>query len=632
MSDLDQGTSADVAPQRHAPPHGAYGTYGAPSPGLRLDDVRALGAVLAGWRGWYVAALTWNAVVHLSAAVAAGAAAYAVAAAVTGVAGSTRVELMLPTVLVLGATLVRSVAVWQEAYTSHDVAFRVLARVRGWLFAGLARIAPGGVARRRTGDLTTLSTNDSEALEIFLAHSSLYIIGRFLATPLIVVGLALISLPAALVTLPFLALAVLVPLAARRSAREQGRRARAVTAEIGADMQENVGAVREIAAFGLLEERLGRLAGQQTRLWRAQRATTIRTGVETAVGGVLSSLVAVAATVVAVREVAAGRLALEWLPVVAAVAGATPSAIAQWAATTRHYGNTAASARRIEEILDAPDPLPVIPESEGSSPTTSVECLPVAEPSDRGLSTPHIRVESVTYSWPGAPRPAVRDVSVAIGAGETVALAGASGAGKSTLGALLARWYDPDVGRILVGGTDVRAMERAERVATVCLVPQEPYLFAESVRENLAVALPHELPDDALWEALERTRAADVVRGMPHGLDTVLADRGRSLSGGERQRLALARAALRRPEVLILDEAVSQLDVENEVALRDSLIGTATTTVVIAHRLSTLVTTPRVLVLDGGSLVGDGTHEELLAGCDAYRRLVRPQLDLRKGT
>ncbi|UFU06462.1 ABC transporter ATP-binding protein [Ruania halotolerans] len=602
---------------------------GAPPQGVRLDDVRALGVVLAGWRGWYVAALAWNALVHVAAAVAAGAAAYAVAAAVTGAARGSEVALALPTVLVLGATLVRSVAVWQEAYTSHDVAFRVLARVRAWVFAGLARIAPGGVARRRTGDLATISTNDSEALEIFLAHSSLYIIGRFVATPLIVVGLAVISLPAALVTLPFLALAWLVPLAARRSAREQGRRARAVTAEIGADMQENVGAVREITAFGLLDDRLRRLGDQQTRLWRAQRATTVRTGVETAVGGVLSSLVVVAATVVAVREVTAGRLAIEWLPVVAAVAGTTPSAIAQWAATTRHYGNTAAAARRIEEILDAPDPLPVAPGAAVPGATTAEGRGALAGSPDR-VNAPHIQVESVTYSWPGAPRPAVRDVSVVVRAGETVALAGASGAGKSTLGALLARWYDPDEGRILVGGTDLRALDRTTRSSTVSLVPQEPYLFAESVRENLTLAVPHDLPDNALWEALERTRAAEVVRRLPDGLDTVLADRGRSLSGGERQRLALARAALRRPQVLILDEAVSQLDAHNEVALRESLIGTATTTVIIAHRLSTLVTTPRVLVLEGGALVGDGPHDELLTECEAYRRLVLPQLTLNR--
>lgn len=585
-------------------------------PRTPLDSIRSLPRVIAGSRGWYATALAWNAVAHVAAAVAAGAAAYAVAAAVTAAGAG----LLLPTLLVAGATLVRSVAVWQEAYTSHDVAFRVLARVRGWVFAAMARIAPGGLARRRTGDLATVTTNDSEALEIFLAHSSLYIIGRFLATPVIVAVLAVISLPAALVTLPFLALAWIVPLVARRVARRQGRRARAVVAEIGADMQENVGAVREITAFGLLDTRLERLSDQQERLWRAQRATTVRSGLETAAGGVLSSLVVVAAVAVGVGEVAAGRLELAWLPVVAAVAGASPSAIAQWAAMTRHYGNTAAAARRIEEILWAPDPLPVLEVAE-PEPT-----LP--ENPDVEVALEHgapVRLERVTFSWPGARQPAVREVDLSVPAGQTIAVAGRSGAGKSTLGQLLARWYDPDAGRVLVGDRDLRTLDRSERARLVTLVPQEPYLFADSVRENLAVAAADEPTDDELWAALEHARAAEIVRKLPDGLDAVLADRGRSLSGGERQRLALARVALARPQVLVLDEAVSQLDVANEVALRDSFVAAAQTTIVIAHRLSTLVTAPRIVVLDGGAVAGDGAHAELVETCPAYRRLVLPQ-------
>lgn len=582
----------------------------APPAGTRLDGIRSLRHVLVGWRAWYGIALLWNAIGHLAGAAATGAAAYAVASAIT----RTGTDLLVPTLLVAGATILRSVAVWQETYVSHDVAFRVLARVRGWVFRALARIAPAGVTNRRTGDLTTTSTNDSEALEIFLAHSSLYIIGRVLATPLIVLGLAVISVPAAAVTIPFLALAWLTPLVARRAAVVHGRQARHALAELGADMQENVGAVREITAFGLLPHRLERLTQLSRRLWRAQRATSIRTGIESAVGGVVSALIVVVATIVAAAQVRSGTLDIAWLPVVASVAGATPSAIAQWAAVTRHYGNTAAAARRVEALLDAPDPLPVIESDE-----------PDTDPPSGALP---LELENVTFRWQDAPSPAVAEISLSVPAGQTIAIAGASGAGKSTLAQLIARWYDPQAGRVRIGGRDLRTVARDDLPDLVCLVPQDTFLFAESIRENLALAAQAEVSEDRLWAALDRSRASDLVRRLPHGLDTVLADHGRSLSGGERQRLALARLALRNPSVVVLDEAVSQLDVANEEAVQSSFEDTDQTTVIIAHRLVTLLRAERIVVLDRGRVVGDGTHPDLLAGCEAYRRLVLPQMTL----
>jgi ABC-type multidrug transport system fused ATPase/permease subunit len=586
-----------------------------PPVGTRLDSLSSLRHVLTGWRAWYALTLGWNVVVHLAAALGAGAAAYTVAAAVRGAAPQ---DLILPALLVLGATLLRAAGGWQESYTSHDLSFRVMARVRHWIFGALARIAPAGLAGRRRGDLSSIALNDSEALEVFLAHSSLYRIGRFLATPLILLGLALIDLPSALACLPFLLALFAIPTLTRRAALREGDRARRTLTAMAADVQEDVGAVREIVAFDLVAERRARLGRLQDELLSAQTRTVARTGLESAAAGIAAALLAVAVTGVGVLQVEAGRLELVWLPVAVAVAASSPSAILQWISTSRHTGHTAAAARRIEQVLDAPAPLPLATATDGT-------------PAGTGGAPGDLVLEDVSFRWPGAPGPALDRVTLRIGSGETVALAGRSGAGKSTLAQLLARWYDPESGRLVLDGRDLRTIPLPMLRARVRLIPQDPHLFAETVRENLLLAATDEaheqrLDDAALWAALTDVGARDLVARLPEGLDTVLWDRGRSLSGGERQRLALARAALHPGQVLVLDESVSQLDTGSAAVIQDGLARVDRTTVVIAHRLVTLLRAPRIIVLEDGRIVGDGTHGELLDACPAYRALVEPQL------
>lgn len=621
----------------------------APAPGSRLDTLRPLPVVLRGWRAWYALTIAWNVLVHLAAAAGAAGAAWAVSLAVQrsvalqsgsgdpGAHASVSALLWLPTVLVLGATVVRAIAQWQESYTSHDLSFRVMARIRMWVFDALGRIAPAGLVGRRRGDVSARAMGDCEVLEIFYAHSSLYMIGRVVVTPILVLALAVVSPMIALVSIPFLVLLWLVPTLTRRPRIRWGDRIRTLMAQMGSDMQENVGAVREIVAFGLLPQRRGRLDDMQRELARLQRRTAALTAVDTALSGVVASALAITATAVGVGEVGAGRLDLVALPAAVALAGAIPSAILQWIATQRHRGNVAAAAERIADLLDAPDPLPVrtaadpaggpsdgvgTTASDSSSSPTSPAPSGVVAPSD----APALDLRHVSFTWPGAPQPAVDGVDLQIPVGQTVAIAGRSGAGKSTLAQLLARWYDPSTGTISAAGRDLRALDREALPQQVRLVPQDPHLFAESVRENLQLARADEISDEEMWQALRSAGAEEVVAGMPDGLDTVLADHGRSLSGGERQRIALARAVLAPAPVLILDESVSQLDTGTAASVQSALLRPGTTTVVIAHRLVTLLQAERIVVMDGGRVVGDGRHEDLLASCPAYRALVEPQL------
>ncbi|MFD3685150.1 ABC transporter ATP-binding protein [Nocardiopsis sp. NPDC058631] len=582
-------------------------------PRTGLATLAGLWHTITGMRTPYLAGVACNAVVHLAQAAAAAGGAWAV---VTVLGGGGTGDLLGPALATLAAVIVRSAASWLESWLTHDISFRVLARVRLWVYDAVAGLAPAGISGRRVGDLLTTSLSDSEALEIYYAHSSVYTLSTWLSTPLLWFALAAVSPPAALLVAPVLALAVAVTLFARRWARPQGERVRSALAELGGEVAENAGAVREIVGYGLVPRRNARLARIDHGLLTAQFRNARRAGAETAALGVVSLVAAIAAAGAAGWQLSRGTLAPEAVPFAIVLATMTTAPILQWAGMTRHYGTTGEAAARIEALLAARPPIA----SHGD------RTAPEAESAD-------VRVRDVAFRWSSvAPeasaRLAVEALTVTVRPGEHVAVAGRSGSGKSTLAQLLARFMDPDHGGVTAGGSPLGEYSRGELPRVVSLLPQDVSLFQETVRDNLLLATDAPVDDEQLWRALRIAHADGIVERLPDGLDTVLADNGRSLSGGERQRLALARAVLRPAQVLILDEAVSQLDVIGEHGVQEGLAQARAgrTTITIAHRLSTLLGADRILVLDAGRLVGDGDHTELLHSCPAYRRLVAPQI------
>lgn len=589
-------------------------TGAVPPPKGRLVTLGGLWQAIAGWRPFYVLAVACNVLSLLAQTLAILAGAWAVSLAIRG----ERPEaLVLPVIVTLLGVAVRAVLAWLETWYAHDLSFRMLARTRLWIYSAIARIAPAGISRRRSGELLTTSLADAEALEVYYAHSSIYTLSAWITTPLLWAGLAVVSPPAALTVAPVLLVAVGITLIARRWSRLHGRDIRVALAELAGEVAENAGAVREIVGYDLVPERTARLDAIDDRLLAAQARNARRAGAETAVLGIVALLAATAAAAGAAWQIEAGALDAIWAPLVVILGGATTTAILQWSAMTRSYGTTREAAARIEALLSATPPVASYGERPGPDP-------------EQGA----IAAEEVSFRWrsvdPQASAHLALDaVTVRLRAGEHVALAGRSGSGKSTFAQLLARFMDPDTGAIAVAGHPLPDYERHELARAVWLLPQDVALFQETVRENLLLATDEPLGDDALWEALRVARADDIVARLPEGLDTVLSENGRSLSGGERQRLALARAVLHPAAVLILDEAVSQLDLLGERDVQNAITGArdSRTTITIAHRLSTLLSADRILVLDGGRVVGDGSHSELLECCPAYRALVLPQLE-----
>jgi ATP-binding cassette subfamily B protein len=268
------------------------------------------------------------------------------------------------------------------------------------------------------------------------------------------------------------------------------------------------------------------------------------------------------------------------------------------------------SAERIHEVLT-------------TEPSVVVADQPVTALAQHG----YLELRGAGFHYPGAEDAVVRDVSLVARPGETTAVIGSTGSGKTTLLNLVPRLFDATEGAVLIDGVDVRLLDPALLARTVGLVPQRPYLFSGTVASNLRYGRP-DASDDELWHALEVAQARAFVEEMPGGLDAPITQGGTNVSGGQRQRLAIARALVRRPEIYLFDDSFSALDYSTDAALRSALaLETADATVVIvAQRVSTIRDADRIIVLDGGTVVGTGTHHELMADNATYREIVLSQL------
>jgi ATP-binding cassette, subfamily B, bacterial len=224
-----------------------------------------------------------------------------------------------------------------------------------------------------------------------------------------------------------------------------------------------------------------------------------------------------------------------------------------------------------------------------------------------------IRFDHVSFGY-NPDIPVLEDVDLTIAPGETVAFVGATGAGKSTMAKLVTRFYDPTSGRVLIDGHDLRSVTMKSLRRQLGVVPQEPFLFAGTIRDNITFARPG-APDDAVWEAVHQVGLTDLIARLPHGLDTVVHERGQSLSSGERQLIALGRAFMAQPRVLVLDEATSNLDLQSETLVEGALdvLLQQRTAILIAHRLSTAMRADRIVVVGDGRLLEIGSHDELVA-------------------
>lgn len=270
----------------------------------------------------------------------------------------------------------------------------------------------------------------------------------------------------------------------------------------------------------------------------------------------------------------------------------------------------AVAAGRIQEVLE-----------------TDTSVVPPTDPVRDVPEHATVELRDVSFGYPGAQEPVLRDISFATGPGRTTAVIGSTGAGKTTLVGLVARLFDATGGQVVIDGVDVRDLDPDVLWQIIGYVPQRPYLFSGTIRSNLEYGRP-DATDAEMWEALEVAQAADFVRAMPDGLDSPIEQGGTNVSGGQRQRLSIARALVRRPEVYLFDDSFSALDVATDARLRSALRPHTRDAAVItvAQRVSTIIDADQILVLEDGRIVGRGRHDELLDSCPTYAEIVASQI------
>jgi len=476
--------------------------------------------------------------------------------------------------------------------------------MRNGLYAHLIRLSYGFYDRHQTGQLMSRATVDLQGVRFFLGYGLIFFFQNALTVVSVAVVLFFFEWKLALIVLAVTPL--LVALAYRYShvAHPTLREVQQKLADVATVAEENIVGVHVVKAFAQEPAEETKFRGRSESVFGQTLRANRQRAMYVPLISFLPMIAQAAVLLIGARMVVRGSLTpggFVAFNLYLAMLVVPLRSLGMWIGQAQR---ATASGERIFQVLDEPEEIATRP---------GARALP---PGDGA-----IRFEGVGFEYlPG--RPVLEEVDLELAPGTTVAVIGHTGSGKTTLASLVPRFYDATAGRVLIDGADVRDLDLTELRGAIGVIPQDPFLFSTTVRENIAFGRPG-ISDEEVERVARLAQAHDFVERLPQGYDTVIGERGITLSGGQRQRIAIARALAVDPRVLILDDATASVDATTEAQIRTGLreVMQGRTTLIIAHRLSTIALADEIVVLDGGRVAARGTHEELLATSPVYREI-----------
>ncbi len=526
--------------------------------------------------------------------------------------GAPAAALIWPAAAVAAVVLIRAYLEHERTMVAHRTAARVQEVLRLKLYDKVAELGPAWFAGERTGGVMLSVVDGVEQLQSFFGQ---YVPQLAIAALTPLAMFAIIGwwdVPVAALMLCFALVCLVLPAVFNRFQQKVSIAHRASLKSFGAEFLDAIQGLATLKAFGQ-STAYGRMLGDKARALSVATMRMLATNLITR--GIIDvgiGVGAAAAIALGAYRVTHGMMSLQALLIVL-MAGTEIFRPLRDFRTVLHDGMVGqAAAIGINALLEAKAPLP----KGGARPTTPLD--------------PTIAFEDVHFSYPGGRGEALAGLSLDVRAGERIGIVGPSGSGKSTIAALLLRLYDPQSGSVRIGGVDLTALDPDAARAQIAVVRQDTYLFHGTVEDNLRLGKPDATRQD-IDAAARAANAYDFIAALPQGYATVIGERGLRLSGGQRQRLAIARALLRDAPILILDEALSSVDAENEAIIQSALdrLMAGRTTLILAHRLSSVIDADRILVLDHGNVVESGTHRELMRIGGSYRQLMGAQAEER---
>ncbi|MFC7619272.1 ABC transporter ATP-binding protein/permease [Microlunatus sp. GCM10028923] len=527
-----------------------------------------------------------------------------------GGAWSAVIGLLLTAVVMV---IIRAGVTWLRESVGVTAGALIKAALRRRAFAVLFALGPRYSSGARAGEVQTIVIDGIERLEAYFSKFASQLLASVLGAAAILVGLTMID-PVVGIVLTAAALTIATtPLLARRLQAERSVGYWAEWRRLGADYLDVLQAMTTLKLFDATKPRRDALAQRSWSFYRASLKFVAVANLRTGAMGLLSSGGVAVAITVGVLRVADGALSAFGLLLVLLLAREAFRPLEELQKAYHSAYPAVSAARAILRFL-------------AEVPTVTAPAPDRAAAAERRVRDNAVELRNINFGY-RADRPVLRDLSLSVPDGHTVALVGRSGSGKSTIISLIQRFMDPDAGVLTLGGSDLRELSPTYVRSRIAVVSQDTYLFHGTLRDNLLLGHP-EATDEQLDAALHAAGAADLVARLPDGYDSVVGERGSTLSGGERQRIAIARAVLTDAPILLLDEATSSLDSATEARVQTALdaLARGRTTVVVAHRLSTVRRADSIIVVDDGAVVESGSHDELVARGGHYSSLLEAQL------